>query len=363
MSDDQMPSTDEIEPVDHPADQAEVANEKVKPASRWPMVVMLLVLLLALVGAYYWAEIIHDAMFQGSEDAFAVIEQALDEVQQHAADNDLQSVEASAALEQVQKQLENMQATQDVLGDSVAELGAKDSATTQDWVLAEVEYLVFAANQRLVLERDVATAVAALKAADFRLRMARHPELLELRELLASDIGELEAVKMPDAEGLAIFLADILKRVDTLPTKPIAALDMPLSRMTDETLATQGWRAHGAALWADLKSLVEIKDGTLEDGVLFDPKLRYFLQQNLRLELSSARLSALKGDQANFRAAGSLIIELLETYYDVDDGAVAAIIAGMAEHMTLELAPTLPVISASLDALRAKRAALSAGRS
>jgi uroporphyrin-3 C-methyltransferase len=84
--------------------------------------------------------------------------------------------------------------------------------------------------------------------------------------------------------------------------------------------------------------------------------LRYFLRQNLKLELASARLAVLRRDRANLESSVGLIKRLLDAYYDVDDTGVANIIKRLDEAKALELTPTLPNITGSLDVLRKHRA-------
>jgi uroporphyrin-3 C-methyltransferase len=250
-----------------------------------------------------------------------------------------------------------VQRRQAELEKSVAALYERGAETSLDWILAEAEYLVFAANQRLALEGDVDTAAAALRSADERLEAADHPNLIPVREQLIKDIGALEAVNLPDSEGLALYLAEVVGRVADLPTKPIADLGPPFSSVKNEEHVVDNWRNLLGAVWDDLVNLVEVKDAELPDSVLFDPELRYFLQQNLRLELASARLAVLRRDTANLRASTSLLKRLLTTYYDVDDAAVGAIVKRLDAAATVELAPELPDIAGSLDKIRGYRAA------
>ena len=86
----------------------------------------------------------------------------------------------------------------------MASLYEKEDHSALEWVLAEAEYLVLAANQRLALEGDINTAIAALKAAAQRLRSENHPDLIPVRDRLIEDATALEAVILPDTEGLAI---------------------------------------------------------------------------------------------------------------------------------------------------------------
>jgi uroporphyrin-III C-methyltransferase len=342
------------------ADQTTEDADSLAPASarRTGRIWTLLLLIVLIGGVAYWVAFIAQPAHRVTDDRIAGLaadnaklraqqaqmEQQLAQVQTFGA----QAQAASAALQELGK-------SQEQLHDAVSGLYAKQTQTSLDWVLAEVEYLIFAASQRLVLERDVATAAAALRSADQRLSAAQHPDVFDLREQLGRDIAALEAVKQPDAEGLAIYLANAVGMVDGLPTRAIADLDMSFSQTSTESVSAENWQGVARALWTDLRSLVEIKDGELEDSVLFDPELRYFLRQNLRLELASARLAILRRDSANFQAAISLAINLLNTYYDTEDGAVSSLISRLDGQLGLQLAPPIPSVSGSLDAVRAKR--------
>lgn len=268
--------------------------------------------------------------------------------------------EAERAVAADTARVEALEAAQAALGANVEALAARAERDPLEWLLAETEYLVFAASQRLALLHDAATARAALEAADARLRDAAHPRLTALRARLAEDIGALAAVGSIDTEGLALALADAAGRVGELPTKPIAELDLSFAATRGEEASSDNWRGLAAAIWNDILGLVEVKDGELPDSVLFDPKLRYFLQQNLRLELASARLAVLERDTANFRAAGRLVRDILARYYDADARAVAALDQWFAERESLELAPPLPTLAGSLDAVRAARGTVAA---
>ena len=315
-----------------------------------------LVLILTLGAAgYYWVSEIHAPDMSAIEARIDAIDSLGHRFSPRLDDIETRSGDLEDARQALVNDIAALGVAQESLEASVKALYAKDTQSSLNWVLAEAEYLILAAMQRLALERDVKTAIAALGAADNRLRSAEHPELISIREQLAKDITALESVDLPDVEGLAIYLAETIARVEALPTKPIAAIDMNFSRMQNEPATAENWQGVAKAMWADLVNLIEIKDGELPDGVLFDPELRYFLQQNLRLELASARLSVLRRDNANFQAATQLIIDLLDQYYDTDHAGIAAIIARLNHEQATDLDPSVPGIAASLDTIRAKR--------
>lgn len=342
-------------PEDAAPRSAQSGGEAPRRGSQGVAFFVLILLLLAVGGAYYWVTYVHLPETTALEQRVQGIDQADVDLAERIDQGAAQTLEQSQAHDALVADVAALRQAQQGVQDSITALYAKESKASLNWVLAEAEYLVLAASQRLALERDVRTALAALRAADDRLRSAEHPELIGVREQLAKDIAALEGVNLPDVEGLAIYLAETVARVDELPTKPIADIDMSFSRMSGEPATPENWQGVAKAMWADLVSLIEIKDGDLPDGVLFDPELRYFLQQNLRLELASARLSVLRRDNANFQAASKLIIDLLNQYYDTADAAVVAIVERLAAGQEIDLDPQVPAISASLDTVRAKR--------
>jgi uroporphyrin-III C-methyltransferase len=235
---------------------------------------------------------------------------------------------------------------------SLQAVAAQGGDKSPDWVLAECEYLIFASTVRLGLDHDATTAHAALLAADQRLRSLDHPSILALRERLALDLQALAAVPVPDIEGLSLKFAAQIRKVDLLRTKPIAAVDTSFSHSRQAPVAADTWRGALRAMWDDILSLVDIEDG--------DPKLRAVLEQNLKLELSSARLALLQRDTSNYRIAIEIVQQALQRYFDPQDAAVKSLTDLLKEVRSVELAPALPDISASLDAVRAARAALTA---
>ncbi|MFT4561054.1 MAG: uroporphyrin-3 C-methyltransferase [Gammaproteobacteria bacterium] len=323
---------------------------------------LLLFAIIVLGGAgYYWQQNVYQADLEILREQV----RALSGAQTQSGANLEQSIAAAAEVaESAQAQagslgskIDAALAAQNDLQRSVGALYEKETQTSVDWVLAETEYLVLAATQRLALERDVETAIAALRAADQRLRSAEHPDLIPIREQIIKDITALEGVNQPPVETLAIYLATEIGRVDDLPTKPIAEEVTPFSSTRAGEYAAEDWRRLGYAIWSDLVDLVEVKDADLPDSVLFDPELRYFLRQNLKIELASARLAVLRHDKGNLGASVDLINVLLENYYDTSHAKVKNLTKTLNEAKETDLMPAMPSITSSLDVIRKYRLA------
>jgi uroporphyrin-3 C-methyltransferase len=109
------------------------------------------------------------------------LQQGLDQLQAEAASQAASQAQAARSLE------EQMAAVRTEL--------ARFSATDRDsWLLAEAEYLLRLANQRLIMAGDTESAQALLGSADSVLRELDDVSLHQVRAAVASDIAAVRAV-------------------------------------------------------------------------------------------------------------------------------------------------------------------------
>lgn len=252
--------------------------------------------------------------------------------------------------------IKDIESKQGLLGDSINSMFAKRKDDSEDWALAEVEHLLIIATQQLSLDADVDTALAAMEAADGRLRDMSDPALINTRSQILSDINALKSVNAVDIAGMSMYMADIINRAEHLPLKK-----SELTGLVQETGGGQSaeleqaplWKRLLQTVWHELKGLVVItreKDA----GVLsLVPEQRYYLYQNLRMELDAARLAILRRDTDNLRASLELVQQWLEKYFDVSETAVANIRDSLRQMSRVTLRPKIPDISSSLETLRA----------
>lgn len=286
------------------------------------------------------------------ESRFSAMDAETARLQRDLARLQTAAASVSAAQHAVDAELAEERVALAALRQTTAALTAARNKPATDWSLAEVEYLLHIADQRLTLAQDVVSAQAALHAAAAELQQLDRPALLPLREQLDRDIAALAAVSLPDSAGLTAALSSTLAQVERLPLKDQgAATTAPVT--TTPTAA--GWRGFAQAVWRDLLSLVQVRDADETDSLLFDPKLRAYQQQELRLELAGALLAVMRRDTADFRLVSGLIQDRLAKYYDTHDDRVAALLTRLQAAVDIELAPALPGPTGSLAALRAYR--------
>lgn len=247
----------------------------------------------------------------------------------------------SGDLEELHAQQHDIQALLDALREKV-------ERDPQSWVTAETAYLLRIANDRLHLDADAATALAALEAADQRLADIDDPTLFEVRRALAQEIAALRALPAADVTGMALRLGAVNDAIERLPF-PLAPGTVVVT--PSEPSEYQGWRQIVHDVWQALRSLVVIKHKDQADQVLLTPDERQLLQQNLRLTLEAAQVALIRRDDKIFHDQLRRAEGWIRRYFDAGAPATQTALQELARMQETNLAPTLPDLSASLRAL------------
>jgi uroporphyrin-3 C-methyltransferase len=259
-----------------------------------------------------------------------------------------------AALKQsqaaAQDALAGVKTQQQTLTTSLQQLNEQLGKHRNDWMLEEVRQLLLLANHRLKLAGDVDTAVAALKAADGRLEQLSDPRLLDVRKLIAGEITQLETLGRADIPGLALRLAGLAETVDKLPlvTRPHTVESKPAAETTPEKNTVK--RVAGQ-VWHDLLGLVRVRHISAPQPPLLPPEQDYFLRENLRLLLNGAQLALLQRQGTIYRHQLEQTKTWINRYFDPEAPAVKAVVKEVDTMLKVNVTPTMPDISASLEAL------------
>ena len=85
---------------------------------------------------------------------------------------------------------------------------------------------------------------------------------------------------------------------------------------------------------------------------MLPPEQKFFLRENLKLRLLSARFELLFRDQANFRADLTAADASLARYFDTRSKPVQVLRTLLGQLKTIDMTSELPGLAASLDAVR-----------
>ncbi|MBK8767021.1 MAG: uroporphyrinogen-III C-methyltransferase [Burkholderiaceae bacterium] len=236
---------------------------------------------------------------------------------------------------------------------------------TLDAVLADVENSVAIASQQLVVSGNVQGALAALADADGRLARIRQPQAIGMRRLLQRDIDRLKALPSVDLVGLALRLDAVTSAIEQLPLlaglTPVmdgGAVPRTSAAKTGgfslEGLASSGRRGLDALL-AEVSQLFRVNRVDSPDALLLAPEQQYFVRENLRLQLMSARLSLLSRLEPVFRSDLERALTWLGSYYDRSQRPVANAVATLRQLQTARISVELPSLGDTLAAVRTAR--------
>jgi uroporphyrin-3 C-methyltransferase len=281
------------------------------------------------------------------------------------AEGETQSKESRVAAEQAREAVRDMQVRLGVIENRLAEsqnqqvaleaLYQELSRSRDESVLADVEQTLLVAGQQLQLAGNVQAALIALSAADNRLARLDRPQLAALRKVLARDIERLKQAPYVDTTALSTRLDGLLAGVDVWPLAMTARPRDATARKAAESPGQQGWRGALAEFWGELKSLVRIETLEGNDAPLLAPEQAFFLRENLRLRLISARIGLLAHDDRSFKSDVRAARDWLARYFDTRNPQVAAAAVQLKQLQDSTVTIEMPSIEQSLDAVRSYR--------
>jgi uroporphyrin-3 C-methyltransferase len=323
---------------DNVQDATLAADEKAVTQSHKPVWIALIILFLLMLagGGWLYQQINRDQQQQA--ERFSSFNDALTTVQSATSE---QQRELIALNEQLQAQ-----------SDKLDEFISRETLTSEElkrtWALQEIEYLLNVANQRALLAHDVDGAIRALEMADKQIQAMSDYRLHPLRALIAEEVMDLEALADIDAAGIAIKLQTAANHVQTLRVKKGPEVEFDESQsMPSATESDAGWKQALDDIWQQMRSLVVIRhDQTGETAVLV-PEQRYFLYQNLRLQLESARLALLNADNDNYQHSLQTAIDWLQQYFTGEQRD--ALLNTLKKLQDAQINISIPAISGSLN--------------
>ncbi len=267
----------------------------------------------------------------------------------------------SPALEQLKadnnelrQRLATQEKNQQVLNDAFSNLLKTRRHLRNDWLLAEADYLLRLASHRLLLARDVGSALTAMQTADERLRELADPAVIPVRNILAEDISRLKAVHEPDIAGLSARLSALAHGIDSLPLLSAYSASAPtnVDANKPEKVRVEDWKQLPEAIWSDIKKLLVIRERRGKVIPLLSPEQHFFLIQNLKLKLEQARLALLNAEQDIYQERLQTAADWIRDFFKQDDPATQAMLAQLKQLAAKNIKPALPDISASYRALQ-----------
>jgi len=370
--------------VSKPADRVSVAKTKpvgrtnqVKVGLLW-VIVLLIIVMVAGLGYWQWQAQSQRAALTNDQSGQSDNLQYWQQQQQVLAKKlDALRLSNEVALDTMsvqQTNLENNQARMDEALVSALEAVAKnqldEGQALPQWELAEAEYLLRLASQRLAMEQASESAVALLKAADIIIRDSEQVGTYGIRRAIAADLAALSLVPSVDVEGVYASLAalsSLAAQLTFIPPQsdltlvpkivPINAQStaMPASVNTNDWAQSmwQGVKHVGANVWGELRQLVKVQSRAQEDQQLLTPAAELLVRMRIEMALSQTQVALLRRQQTIYDQSLVSVKQLLGQYYRSSDLVSQAILTQIEILEKVKVLVNMPNINGSLTALQA----------
>jgi uroporphyrin-3 C-methyltransferase len=226
------------------------------------------------------------------------------------------------------------------------------SVSRDETALAEVEQMLLIAAQQLQLSANVKAALIAMQSADARLQRMDRPVFNGLRQAISRDMDKLRALPNVDITGINFQLNNLIAAVDQMPlayqqrsANEVVAHAVPPENET-------AWQKLLREIWQEVKQLVRIENTGKAEIPLLPPNQEFFLRENLKLRLLSARLALLTRDEDSFRQELKTAQLWTARYFDEKSSEGMRMSDGLKKISASDISIELPDIGSSLQAVR-----------
>lgn len=248
-----------------------------------------------------------------------------------------------AATDSIQGRLQAAEAA--VSGLSTRELDAGGELD-----LAEVDYLLRLANERVKLFADPEAADQALEVADMHLAALDNPMYLGVRQDIATARRELAAVETPDFLAIANQLDEVQERIPALRFRSDEA---NAAVETGSGEAGDGW-------WDKIKGafsgLVTVRRSTEEENQRISLQDKDYIRQRVWLQLEIAHLALMRREESAFRQSLERVRASVETWFVPGEAAYREVIAALDGLAAVAIEVNVPDITAPWSTLKLLRA-------
>jgi uroporphyrin-III C-methyltransferase len=255
------------------------------------------------------------------------------------------AAQAEAKVTLLEQRLEESRSQQEALQTLYLEL----ANNRDEWTISEVEQLLIVASQQLQLAGNAKPALLALQTADARLQQLDKPQVIALRKIIGRDIQRLQALPSVDTVGISLKLESLVDAADKLPliSERHPQSDQPLLPDWD----SNPWRRLTQEIWQDIKRMVRVERMDEPEPPLLEPEQAYFLRENLKLRLLTARIALLQHDESTYRADLQLAGNWLKRYFNTQDSAGRNALTALEQLSSSDISIELPDIGESLNAV------------
>ena len=339
----------ETEQPSESAEPAKINSEKPAPKKGSFFSTMMSLLLVAVLVAAGFAGYLGYLQLQTITSKIVSLEQ---QEQHNKSALDLVKIDLTKDLAQLQKSLSQQNTTFANNNTKVSEQLMATQRKFQsvagrhqsDWYLAEADYLVRIASNRLLLERDPITALALLMSADERILMMDDPGLQGAREALARDMAKLRLVQREDTVGITIRISGLLPQIKTLPMLTFQLPEETIDSVGPvATKTSDNWFENFKKALSEISiKWFEVRDHGRAVTPLMPVETEALLRNRMDLLLQTAQFATLRQQPELYQHCLAQLKGSIPEYFDATSPVVIAFINEIDALKALSVKAELP---------------------
>lgn len=250
-------------------------------------------------------------------------------------------------------QTQKLETTRKELSDKVLQVQRQLGKTRGDWLIADAEYLLSVANERLHLAGDVETTRTALEAADQRLRESGDSGIIPIREQIAKELSQIQGVKKSDLVGLYSSIqaleADVAKLALALPYsgKPLT----PAEEASNSSVVDEETNGLVKDAIHSLEGIVTIKRTDKPVQEILTQEQADFIREQLKVKLEIVKVALVQQNDGLYQTTLADVKKWVEEHF-TDNESAKLFIGEITNLQDAKLRSQMPDISLSLKLLR-----------
>jgi len=232
--------------------------------------------------------------------------------------------------------------------------------TREERVIAEVEQLMIIANQQLQLANNVEPALLALQGADSRLQHLDTPRAMQLRKAITQDVARLQGLPLVDIAGMNLKLENLIVTIDKLPLVSYRQATPTDTTVLNSNASNVPSLAHRLVqeIWQDIKDMIRLERIDRPEPPLLPPDQTFFLRENIKLRLLTARIALLQHDEVIYRADLLAAEHWIKGYFDMREPVTKSALLTIKNLSASSVVIQMPDVSESLDLVSRYKLAL-----
>lgn len=223
---------------------------------------------------------------------------------------------------------------------------------TQNWQLLKARYYLELAQINAHWSKSFGATIAMLQQADQLLQQVNDPKIFAIRQAIAKDIAQLQALPKIDVAGLLSQLDAAQNSLNNLNVPSILGERKPEITSPDAMQSNISvWRLRLQDSMSLLSKLVVIRRNDEDIKPLISPAFEAILKENIHLNLQEAQWAVLAHNPQVYKLVLTQALTTLKKNFNEGSQNTVALIKALTKLQQVQLTQAKPEIGAALPLL------------